>query len=136
MMRARTRVARRNGAIMRRMVRDILELGSSLGFLDEISDGFLQQPDAVDPSWRALLGPGAVNGHATNGHATNGHATNGTHGANGAATNGALANGTSVLPNDASAVRTGGITMSPIAAQGVPSVWPLVNAYRSRGHFN
>ncbi|HET9625103.1 MAG TPA: 2-oxoglutarate dehydrogenase E1 component [Kofleriaceae bacterium] len=117
------------------MVRDILELGSSLGFLDEISDGFLQQPDAVDPSWGPLLGSGTTNGHAhgaTNGHgngAANGHATNGH--ANGFATN-----GTSVLPRDASSVRPGGVTMSPIIAQSVPTVWPLVNAYRSRGHFN
>jgi 2-oxoglutarate dehydrogenase E1 component len=122
---------------MRRMVRDILELGSSLGFLDEISDGFLHQPDAVDPSWRAVLGQPAVNGtngHAVNGQAngTNGHAVNGQ--VNG--TNGHVSNGTTMLPNDASYVRPGVVTMSPIAAQNVPSVWPLVNAYRSRGHFN
>src|SRR5262249_39189761 len=31
--------------------------------------------------------------------------------------------------------RPGAVTMSPITAQATPSVWPLVNAYRSRGHF-
>src|SRR5690349_10517832 len=44
---------------MRAMVRDVLELASSLGYLDEISEGFLQQPDAVDPSWRAVLAEAA-----------------------------------------------------------------------------
>src|SRR5678816_2174028 len=32
--------------------------------------------------------------------------------------------------------RPGVVTMSPIAAQATPTVWPLVNAYRSRGHYN
>jgi len=105
------------------MVRDILELGSSLGFLDDISEGFVRQPDSVDPSWQALLAdaprPGG-NGHATNGHATNSHVAVALQG----------------LPRDATSTRPGIVTMSPITAQATPSVWPLVNAYRSRGHFN
>src|SRR5262249_14448791 len=40
------------------------------------------------------------------------------------------------LPREASSARPGIVTMSPIAAQATPTVWPLVNAYRSRGHFN
>jgi 2-oxoglutarate dehydrogenase E1 component len=193
------------------MVRDILELGSSLGFLDELAEGFLHQPDSIDPSWRELLagrgapelrnghrgttnghgdgpaanghgnGPAAnghgnappVNGQAANGQAVNGQAVNGQaangQAANGQAVNGQAANGQAAngqaargpehnrergngraaqrhatiapgieprMPRDASAVRPGMITMSPILAQPVPTVWPLVNAYRSRGHFN
>src|ERR1043166_4818943 len=171
--------------MMRTMVRDILELGSSLGFLDDISEGFLQQPDAIDPSWKALLTDGHAAGDgngraaaragqvvATNGQAAaangqavaaNGQAaaTNGQVASNGqgAATNGQAARGEPAdasgnghgggngraaqealalqgLPRDASSARPGIVTMSPIAAQATPTVWPLVNAYRSRGHFN
>src|SRR5262249_53344634 len=38
-------------------------------------------------------------------------------------------------PNAPAFARPGMVTMSPIVAQATPSVWPLVNAYRSRGHF-
>ena len=34
---------------------NVLELGGSLGFLDELAEQFAAQPDAVDPSWRELL---------------------------------------------------------------------------------
>ena len=99
------------------MTRDILELGGSLGFLDEIAERFRDQPAAVDASWRPLLEDGrAPNG---NGHG-NGHAV------------------AQAMPPMPSFVRPGVVTMSPIvaaAAQTGPSVWPLVNAYRSRGHF-
>ena len=151
----------RNGAIMPAMVRDILELGSSLGFLDEISDGFLQQPDAVDPSWRELLRirqPAASNGGNGNGQRPCARspaatarpartATNTAHerpAGNGQSANGQAGHARSIppaielrgVPRDASSVRPGIVTMSPIAAQTAPTVWPLVNAYRSRGHFN
>jgi 2-oxoglutarate dehydrogenase E1 component len=137
------------------MVRDVLELASSLGFLDEISDGFAQRPDAIDPSWHAILGergtavPPARHGQPASG---NGHAPAPGHGqpapAKGhpgsAAGNGHAVHGLAIapvvelqgLPRDATSARPGMITMSPITAQAVPSVWPLVNAYRSRGHFN
>jgi len=49
------RVKQRISAYHVAMVRDILELASSLGFLDEISEGFGQQPDSIDPSWQPLL---------------------------------------------------------------------------------
>ncbi|HUJ58657.1 MAG TPA: 2-oxoglutarate dehydrogenase E1 component [Kofleriaceae bacterium] len=99
------------------MTRDILELGGSLGFLDEIAERFRDQPAAVDASWRPLLEDGRApkgNGHG------NGHAV------------------AQAMPPMPSFVRPGVVTMSPIvaaAAQTGPSVWPLVNAYRSRGHF-
>ena len=126
---------------MAAMVRDVLELGSSLGFLDEISEGYLQQPDAIDPSWRSLLTehpPLVGNGHRAeagngapvakapaspggNGHPSHGRAQ-------------ALAVELQTLPP----VSTRPVTMplSPVATQASPMVWPLVNAYRSRGHFN
>jgi len=148
------------------MVRDILELAGSLGFLDELSDGFLQQPDSIDPSWQELLtdagraaptngratnGRGAAtpsNGHAaqaTNGQATNGQAAQASNGQATQATNGQAAPATNGHPaagqtagaaRESMSTRPGLVTMSPITAQTAPTVWPLVNAYRSRGHFN
>jgi 2-oxoglutarate dehydrogenase E1 component len=159
------------------MIRDILELGSSLGFLDEIAEGFQQSPDSVDPSWQALLvdgagatahvprdgegngrggdgkarvraaagaiadsataGNGRAKRQADNGQAGNGQAGNG-QAARAMAARGApgVALEARTVPRDASEVRPGVVTMSPIAAQARPTVWPLVNAYRSRGHFN
>ena len=52
------------------MVRDILELGSSLGFLDEIYEELQQRPDTVDASWRTLFDGEARPTNGTNG---NGH---------------------------------------------------------------
>jgi 2-oxoglutarate dehydrogenase E1 component len=94
------------------MTRDILELGGSLGFLDEMYDQFQEQPAAVDPSWREVFDGGAPRA-PTNG-------------------NGRAAVARPPVP---AFMRPGPVTMSPITAQAVPSVWPLVNAYRSRGHF-
>jgi 2-oxoglutarate dehydrogenase E1 component len=127
------------------MVRDVLELASSLGFLDEISEGFRDHPDGVDPSWGALLAdaapvarrpPAASNGHAaTNGRpAAPGHAAGNGHSVDGLAI--APVVELQGLPRDATSARPGMVTLSPLTAQAVPSVWPLVNAYRSRGHFN
>jgi 2-oxoglutarate dehydrogenase E1 component len=107
------------------MVRDILELGGSLGFLDELYEQYQESGD-VDASWKGLLGDRPTNGH--NGH--NGHGANGTTVAYGANGNGHAAALQATLPTF---VRPGAVTMSPIIAQ--PSVWPLVNAYRGRGHF-
>ena len=121
------------------MVRDVLELASSLGFLDDIVEGFHRQPDSVDPSWQELLNGAAGRGSAS---PANGEGT--TDGRAGAATaragnvNGAQATAALELrsvPRDG-AGRPGVVTMSPIAAQATPTVWPLVNAYRSRGHYN
>ncbi|MEO8551774.1 MAG: 2-oxoglutarate dehydrogenase E1 component, partial [Kofleriaceae bacterium] len=123
------------------MSRDILELGASLGFLDELYERQQTEPGAIDPSWQALIGPVApINGtNGTNG--TNGHAK-----PSGEPQNG-MANQTppETLLDDGIAIsrgttrrmptfsRPGSVTMSPIVAS--PSVWPLVNAYRTRGHF-
>ncbi|MBA3463749.1 MAG: 2-oxoglutarate dehydrogenase E1 component [Deltaproteobacteria bacterium] len=111
------------------MAQDVLELASSLAFLDELNDTYRTAPGEIDPSWHGLLGEpapatnGRVNGHATNGHAANGAAVE---------TPTAVPVTRNSLPTFA---RPGAVTMSPINAQLTPSVWPLVNAYRSRGHF-
>ena len=110
---------------MRAMVRDILELGGSLGFLDEIYEQLQTQPSAVDPSWRDMF-DGAAAGRPTNGHTAVARAEAPTNG------DGQKTGTTRAMPVFA---RPGSVTMSPIAAQAQPSIWPLVNAYRSRGHF-
>src|SRR6185312_15957632 len=98
-----------------------------------------------DPSWQALIGPvtqprpNGQNGHGTNG--TNGHAKT-----NGEPQNGmAVQNAPETVLDDSIAIsrgttrrmpsfsRPGAVTMSPLAS--APSVWPLVHAYRTRGHF-
>ncbi|HTR52146.1 MAG TPA: 2-oxoglutarate dehydrogenase E1 component [Kofleriaceae bacterium] len=97
--------------------RDVLELGGSLGYLDEIYERLQREPASVDASWRALLDGAAaptapvVRPRPTNGG--NGH-------------------GQAPMPTF---VRPGAVTLSPLVAQATPTVWPLVNAYRSRGHF-
>jgi 2-oxoglutarate dehydrogenase E1 component len=93
----------------------VLELGGSLGFLDEIYEKFQAQPSAVDASWHEVLDGKAPSGARGNGHG-NGRAA-------------PAAAPTAALP------RPGIVTLSPLVAQAVPSVWPLVNAFRSRGHF-
>ena len=116
------------------MVRDILELGGSLGFLDEIYDQFQQQPDAVDASWHDVLnGQAPATNRDTNGRG-NGHGNgDGRLEARAKAEQESRAKTgtTRAMPMF---VRPGAVTLSPITA-GPASIWPLVNAYRSRGHF-
>ncbi|MEZ4404222.1 MAG: 2-oxoglutarate dehydrogenase E1 component [Kofleriaceae bacterium] len=116
---------------------DVLDLSGSLAFIDEMYERFLADPGSVDPSWAAAFagradapipagtpGPLARNGHVgTNGHAgTNGHVgSNGHAGAGGYV--GSNAHG-----------RPSAVTLAPVVANPSASVWPLVNAYRSRGH--
>jgi 2-oxoglutarate dehydrogenase E1 component len=119
------------------MVRDILELGGSLGFLDEIYDQYQQQPDAVDASWHNVLNgqPATTNGRG-NGHANgqgNGHAAVATNG-HAAVTQLETRGRTGVTRAMPTFARPGAVTLAPVIA-GQPSIWPLVNAYRSRGHF-
>jgi 2-oxoglutarate dehydrogenase E1 component len=107
------------------MVRDILELSGSLGFLDEIYDQFQHQPASIDASWYDVLNgqaaptSGQGNGHAGTG---NGHARVEARGRTGT---------TRAMP---ALARPGAVTIAPVTA-GQASIWPLVNAYRSRGHF-
>jgi len=96
---------------------DVLELGGSLGFLDEIYEKLQHEPGSVDASWRALLEGAPAPAPVARPRPTNG-------GGNG--------HGQAPMPTF---VRPGAVTLSPLVAQATPSIWPLVNAYRSRGHF-
>ena len=115
------------------MSRDVLELATSLGFLDELYERYQQQPSEIDPSWHELLDSAGTNGQGTNGHGANGNG----HAAAAPVAIAAPPAPAAVVTRSSlpSTSRPGNITMSPITAQAVPSVWPLVNAYRSRGHF-
>src|SRR5512139_3590847 len=107
------------------MSRDVLELASSLAFLDDLYEQYSQQPNAVDESWRALLEPAPTNGG-------NGHPQPA------ATTAQPSVSMDSSRPNMPRMGRPGAVTTSPITIVGTkqPShVWPLVNAWRSRGHF-
>jgi len=103
------------------MTRDVLELATSLGFLDELYEKYRSAPGDIDPSWVSLLdghGPASPGAPVTNGHA-NGHAPSTGNGH-------AAARPAYAKPSAVSA---------PVMLQAQPSVWPLVNEFRSRGHF-
>ncbi|MBL9018838.1 MAG: hypothetical protein JNL83_31920, partial [Myxococcales bacterium] len=116
------------------MAQDVLELASSLAYLDELDDAFRASPQAIDPSWHALLGDEPA-GRSTNGHPTNGHAANGSNGHAVQAPSAPPPVAAHAAPQRPTPSRTTSVTMLPIAMQSQPSVWPLVNAYRARGHF-
>ncbi|MGE3456003.1 MAG: thiamine pyrophosphate-dependent enzyme, partial [Kofleriaceae bacterium] len=98
------------------MSRDVLELATSLGYLDELYERYNQQPGDVPASWHGLLSE-------SNGQAGNGKSST---------ANGGSVHAMPELPQRFT--RPGSVTMSPIIAQAA-SVWPLVNAFRTRGHF-
>jgi 2-oxoglutarate dehydrogenase E1 component len=140
---------------------DVLGLASSLGFLDEQDERFRQDASSVDPGWAALLagaerwappaptpygapaaplltaparpgnggpvGEPAAPAAAAPAPAPAARPRNGA--GNGA---GAQVHGPGASLTDVGSPRAGSITLAPIA--GAPSVWPLVNAHRSRGH--
>src|SRR5262245_43717221 len=130
------------------MSMDVLGLAASLGFVDEQYARFVTDAASVDPSWAALLGelpaaqaapPQAAPAQPSpivvqvatappaarpkNGSGGNGAGGNG---------QGAVVHGPRASHTDLGSPRPGSITLAPLA--GAPSVWPLVNAYRSRGH--
>ncbi|MBK9029919.1 MAG: 2-oxoglutarate dehydrogenase E1 component [Myxococcales bacterium] len=89
------------------MPADVLDLSGSLAFVDEMYERFRADPASVDPSWAAAFRDGAMPAPAANTptpRPTNGHG------------------------------RPGAVTLAPVVVAGATSVWPLVNAYRSRGH--
>src|SRR4051794_709562 len=119
------------------MSRDILELGASLGFLDELYERQAAEPGAIDPSWQGLIGPVPIktNGQAGPNGQPGPNGSNGTNGSNGHATvnaepqNGmAIQNAPETLLDDGIAIsrgttrrmpsfsRPGAVTMSPIVA--------------------
>ena len=113
------------------MSRDILELGSSLAYLDELDQQYSQQPGGVDVSWHELLGAGGEDG-APGG--------NGRPAATSAAATAAAATTAATTERALSpvppAARTPAVWPSPSGAPAAPSIWPLVNAYRCHGHFH
>ena len=111
------------------MSRDILELAGSLAYLDDLHAQFSEQPGEVDPSWHELL-----DGHAA-GSNGNGAPQPAPQEAQREQPQQVPTNGGSARPGMPVFTRPGPVTMSPIVTQVVPSVWPLVNAFRTRGHF-
>ncbi len=109
------------------MQRDVLSLASSLGFIDEIYAQYLADPAAVDPSWIPLL---ELAGGAP---AASTHGRPGASGAVGQAPPVELAPRALLASEAARGARPGTVTLAPLASG--PGLWPLVNAYRSRGHF-
>src|SRR5256885_11336874 len=101
------------------MSRDLLELGASLGFLDELYELYRQEPGELDPSWRDAFGA-PEQAKEMNG-------------------NGAPKVQPSKVLEAASLSsplrrgRPSPVTLGPITA--APSILPLVQAYRTRGHF-
>ncbi|MEZ4358999.1 MAG: 2-oxoglutarate dehydrogenase E1 component [Kofleriaceae bacterium] len=93
-------------------MRDLLELAGSLGFVDEMLDAAEASPGEVDPSWLELFGASA---------GTAARAARGAPRSNGAAAPMPMLD------------RPGRTTLAPSRAS--PGVWPMVNAFRSRGHF-
>src|SRR5687767_9314275 len=116
------------------MQRDVLELASSLVFVDEMYERYLADENAVDESWHALLGDGVSNG--SNGHTRAAAVAE----APALITPSALINQVPTPGNGQPLVqpllggrgRPSAVTLAPLASS--PSVWPLVNAFRSRGH--
>jgi 2-oxoglutarate dehydrogenase E1 component len=96
---------------------DLLELCGSLGFLDEMAEQYAKDATSVDPSWVKVLNGGEArpaDARKGNGAGGNGHS-------------GATAH-VPALRGD----RPDQTTLAPLT--DAPSVWPVVNAYRSRGH--
>ena len=173
------------------MPRDILELASSLAYLDELEQQYAQEPGEIDASWHPLLGDGPTGATGPAGAAGgNGHAAQAGSGNGRAAAPAQPAPAATPAPASASAAPAPAKAAAPAAAesrpaqrepapeppapailqlapaaasleapprpalslyahpttlpltpisahvQAGPSVWPLVNAHRSRGHFN
>jgi 2-oxoglutarate dehydrogenase E1 component len=88
------------------MEHDVLDLAGSLGFLDELDATYRRDPRAIDPSWYALL-------------------------------DGRPAPAPAPAAAPPPRPRGNGAALARRAVEALPdaAVWPLVNAYRSRGHF-
>jgi 2-oxoglutarate dehydrogenase E1 component len=132
------------------MDRDLIELSNALPFVDEMYERYLGNEE-IDPSWIALFGDRPRRGGNGYPAATPAAATpappatppvpptprgNGASGGNGASARPATtpprtAVGAPPLSVPANA-RVGAVTSAPLIA--MPSVWPVVNAFRSRGH--
>ncbi len=108
------------------MASDLLDLCGSLGFLDEIAERFAADAASVDPSWAALLAGAAPRSHGAPAPAGGGNGEQARGG------NGHGAGGARSGPVPSVRERPGATTLAPLV--DAPSVWPLINAHRSRGH--
>lgn len=135
--------------MLRAIMRDLLELAGSLGFIDEMYAAASDSPAEVDPSWVALFGgdPATAAGAASSAGRAAAHGS-GVHAAAPAPATARNGNGNghsngSAVNGNGNGARTSGLmpamdrpsrtTLAPALAS--PGVWPLVNAFRSRGHF-
>ena len=143
------------------MNRDLLELSSSLAFVDEVYEQYLTNRSEVDPAWADVIAslpanaadtvrttngaPVATNGK--NGAYKNGHANgaNGSFKASMESPNGYVpghVNGKGIGQADEEAYDIVEIPAAitsigaAVFASPTPGIWPLVNAYRVRGHFD
>ena len=103
------------------MTRDLLELGASLGYLDEIYELYRDNPGDIDPSWREAFGAPPTPPEIANGNG------------NGRARVQPAALAALSDPGIARRGRPSAVTLGPVTQ--APSIWPLVHAYRTRGHF-
>jgi 2-oxoglutarate dehydrogenase E1 component len=114
--------------------RDLLELSNALPFVDEIYRRYLANEE-IDPSWLPLLGDRPAARAGGNGQpgptGGNGQPVASSPGGNGHGFLDRSAVGAPPLAVPSHA-RPGQVTTSPVFA--TPSIWPVVNAYRSRGH--
>jgi 2-oxoglutarate dehydrogenase complex dehydrogenase (E1) component-like enzyme len=113
---------------------DLLELAASLGFLDEVYQQHLTGTD-VDPSWREVLGPGgaaASAGRATTPSPSNGNGNGHGNGHGNGAPAGVYTGQSPARADLGVHERPGRVTLGP--STSAPGVWPLVHAFRSRGH--
>ena len=125
------------------MARDLLELSNALPFVDELYERY-RSGEELDPSWIELFERSGMDGRRAPGNGQPATAApapapaprapgsgNGQRAASPISADAVIATGAPRIAVPASA-RPGAVTMGPLLA--TPSVWPLVNAYRSRGH--
>jgi 2-oxoglutarate dehydrogenase E1 component len=108
-------------------MRDLLELAGSLGFIDEMFAASEACPAEVDPSWPDLFAAAAAGAISTPSNGRNGTAATSLHA-------GVQVNGNAKVAAPMPMLdRPGSTTLSPFGTE--PGLWPLVHAFRSRGHF-
>ena len=142
------------------MNRDLLELSSSLAFVDEVYEQYLTNRSEVDPAWADVIASlpanaadtvrtinGTPKANGTNGTYKNGHANgqNGFSKSSLESPNGYVpghVNGKGIGQADEEAYDIVEIPAAitsigaAVFASPTPGIWPLVNAYRVRGHFD
>jgi 2-oxoglutarate dehydrogenase E1 component len=128
------------------MLRDVLGLGSNLAFIDELYERYQEDPSSVDPAWQALFNGAPDTGltdldSETTGTMVGGYTPVRTGLRDGPAAqrrrDGAgQARGTErIAPPSVTLHQTPAMHRAAAAASNSGlSVWPLVNAYRVRGH--